>query len=150
MSTILVNTLTGTSTAGSIAVTGEGNSTTTTNLQQGLSKAWINFNGQTGTFDGGQVRDSFNVASQVDNGTGDFATNFTNAMDNANYAFSGTTSSNNASNGTRGSNGIMVDNTTDPTTSQITIFTAYGSTSSSNGNFHNSPRTALIIHGDLA
>ena len=34
MSTILVNTLTGTSTAGSIAVTGEGNSTTT-NLQQG-------------------------------------------------------------------------------------------------------------------
>ena len=32
MSTILVNTLTGTSTAGSIAVTGEGNSTTT-NLQ---------------------------------------------------------------------------------------------------------------------
>jgi hypothetical protein len=38
MSTILVNTLTGTSTAGSIAVTGEGNSTTT-NLQQGLAKA---------------------------------------------------------------------------------------------------------------
>ena len=40
MSTILVNTLTGTSTAGSIVVTGEGNSTTT-NLQQGLAKAWV-------------------------------------------------------------------------------------------------------------
>ena len=120
------------------------------NAVEWLAKTWINFNGQTGTFDGGQVRDSFNVASQVDNGTGDFATNFTSAMNNANFAFSGTTSSNNASNGTRGSNGIMVDNTTDPTTSQITIYTAYGSTSSSNGNFHNSPRTALIIHGDLA
>ena len=44
MSEILVNKLTGTSTAGSILVTGEGNSTTT-NLQQGLAKAWVNFNG---------------------------------------------------------------------------------------------------------
>ena len=37
MSTAKVNTLTGTTTAGSIAVTGEGGSTTT-NLQQGLCK----------------------------------------------------------------------------------------------------------------
>ena len=42
MSTIFVNTLTGTSTAGSIAVTGEGNSTTT-NLQQGLANQWTHF-----------------------------------------------------------------------------------------------------------
>ena len=40
-SELKVNTLTGVSTAGSIAVTGEGNSTTT-NLQQGLDKAWAN------------------------------------------------------------------------------------------------------------
>ena len=39
MSTVIVNTLTGTSTAGSISVTGEGGSTTT-NLQQGLIKVW--------------------------------------------------------------------------------------------------------------
>ena len=119
-------------------------------VAEGSAKSWINFNGQTGTFDGGQVRDSFNVASQVDNGTGDFATNFTNAMNNTNYAFSGTTSSNNASAGTRGTNGIMMDQATDPTTSQITILSAYGSTASSDGAFHNSPRTTLIIHGDLA
>ena len=43
-SQLKVNTLTGVTTAGSIAVTGEGNSTTT-NLQQGLAKAWITFNG---------------------------------------------------------------------------------------------------------
>ena len=36
-STLKINTLTGVTTAGSIAVTGEGNSTTT-NLQQGLCK----------------------------------------------------------------------------------------------------------------
>jgi hypothetical protein len=131
-------------------VVGSEGGSATTNLAQSLTKAWINFNGQTGTFDGGQVRDSFNVASQVDNGTGDFATNFTNAMNNANYAFSGTTTSNNAGAGTRGTNGIMMDNGTDPTTSQITILTAYGSTASSDGAFHDSPRTALIINGDLA
>ncbi len=131
-------------------VVGSEGGSATTNLVQGVAKTWINFNGQTGTFDGGQVRDSFNVASQVDNGTGDFATNFTNAMNNANYAFSGTTTSNNASAGTRGTNGIMVDNGTSPTTSQITILTAYGSTASSDGAFHNSPRTTLIINGDLA
>ena len=39
-STLKINTLTGVSTAGSIAVTGEGNSTTT-NLQQGLCKSWV-------------------------------------------------------------------------------------------------------------
>ena len=40
MATLKTNTLTGTSTAGSIAVTGEGNSTTT-NLQQGLVNVWL-------------------------------------------------------------------------------------------------------------
>ena len=40
MSTVKVNTLTGVSTAGSIAVTGEGNSTTT-NLQNGLCKGYV-------------------------------------------------------------------------------------------------------------
>ena len=42
MSTIKTNTLTGTTSAGSIVVTGEGGSTTT-NLQQGLIKGWCNF-----------------------------------------------------------------------------------------------------------
>ena len=44
MSTLKTNTLTGTTSAGSIVVTGEGGSTTT-NLQQGLAKAWCVFNG---------------------------------------------------------------------------------------------------------
>ena len=83
MSTILVNTLTGTSTAGSIAVTGEGNSTTT-NLQQGLAKSWVNFNG-TGTV---ATRDSFNHASLTDNGTGDFTLAYTSSFGNVNYASS--------------------------------------------------------------
>jgi len=79
MSEILVNKLTGTSTAGSILVTGEGNSTTT-NLQQGLAKCWGHFEGSDATLD-----DSFNSASLTDNGTGDFSANFTNNMGSVSY-----------------------------------------------------------------
>ena len=41
MSEIKTDKLTGVGTAGVIVVTGEGNSTTT-NLQQGLAKSWLN------------------------------------------------------------------------------------------------------------
>jgi len=80
MSEILVNKLTGTSTAGSILVTGEGNSTTT-NLQQGLAKCWCNLNG-TGT---AAITNSFNTASFTDHGSGSYSIIATNAMSSANY-----------------------------------------------------------------
>jgi len=79
MATLKTNTLTGTSTAGSIAVTGEGNSTTT-NLQQGLTKCWISYK----STDTVSTRDSFNVASTTDNNTGDFSITYTNGMANVN------------------------------------------------------------------
>ena len=84
MSEIKTNKLTGTSTAGSILVTGEGNSTTT-NLQQGLAKGWANFNGE-GT---AAILDSVNIASLTDSGAGKFSTTFTNAMGNVYYVFTG-------------------------------------------------------------
>ena len=82
MASILkVNTLTGVTAAGTIAVTAEGG-TVTTNLQQGLCKAWINFNGG-GTI---AIRDSFNITSITDNGTGDYNITIANDMANANYS----------------------------------------------------------------
>ena len=83
MSTVKVNTLTGTTTAGSIAVTGEGNSTTT-NLQQGLCKAWVQFDGDATD---AAARDSNNVGSMTDHSTGTYSVNFTNNMANDDYAF---------------------------------------------------------------
>ena len=74
-SVLKVDELKGNSTAGIIAVTGEGNSTTT-NLQQGLAKAWNNMNG-TGTV---AIRDSLNITSVTDEGTGYYTHNFTNSM----------------------------------------------------------------------
>ena len=80
MASILkVDTLTGVTTAGSISVTGEGNSTTT-NLQQGLTKVWVRFNG-TSTV---AVNDSLNLSGLTDHGTGDYQVNFTNNMGNVN------------------------------------------------------------------
>ena len=76
-STLKINTLTGVTTAGSIAVTGEGNSTTT-NLQQGLCKAWCRF-------DDGSSSDSFNITSVTDHGTGDYEVFIANDMANATY-----------------------------------------------------------------
>ena len=86
MSTIKTNTLTGTTSAGSIVVTGEGGSTTT-NLQQGLVKSWVNFDGSATD---AAARDSFNVSSMADRGTGLSTITLSNAMGNSNYV--GTTS----------------------------------------------------------
>ena len=51
-------------------------------------RAWVNFNG-TGTV---AIRASGNVSSITDNGVGQYAVNFTTAMQDANYAVNGTIS----------------------------------------------------------
>ena len=50
-------------------------------------QAWVNFNG-TGTV---AIRESYNVSSITDNGTGDYTVNFTNALTDANYSTIATT-----------------------------------------------------------
>tara|TARA_R100001509_G_scaffold41023_1_gene21976 strand:+ start:90 stop:503 length:414 start_codon:yes stop_codon:yes gene_type:complete len=47
-----------------------------------LARAWVNFDG-TGTV---AIKDSFNISSITDNGSGDYHVTFTNAMANNNYA----------------------------------------------------------------
>ena len=76
-SELKVDKFTGVTTAGSILVTGEGNSTTT-NLQQGLAKAWFRI-------DNMSLIDSLNASSITDNQTGDATANVTNSMGNINY-----------------------------------------------------------------
>ena len=126
MSTILVNTLTGTTTAGSIAVTGEGNSTTT-NWQQGLCKAWAFVNGSDGS-----LRDSFNYSSVTDNaGSGDYSYGFTNDMGNANYSIAAMANSSANAGVTRGSNlttghNIFVFNTSDNGSNTASSFMVQG------------------------
>jgi hypothetical protein len=80
-SELKVDKFTGVTTAGSISVTGEGNSTTT-NLQQGLAKCWVNAN-MSGT---AGIYDSFNTASIVDNATGNMSVTIANDMANNDYS----------------------------------------------------------------
>jgi hypothetical protein len=58
-----------------------------------LCRAFCNFNGTTVTNPASMtgVRASFNIASILDNGTGDYTINFTNAFSDANYAISAAT-----------------------------------------------------------
>ena len=81
MSTIKTNTLTGTTSAGSILVTGEGGSTTT-NLQQGLAKAYGYAQQRTSTV---ELKDSFNISSWSDDATGQSTWNINSDMANATY-----------------------------------------------------------------
>jgi hypothetical protein len=65
---------------------------------QYAAKAWVNFNG-TGTV---AIRESGNVTSITDNGTGNYTVNFTTALTDANYSLTvtGTYGSANGFNGT--------------------------------------------------
>ena len=144
MASILkVDTITGVTTAGSIAITGEGNSTTT-NLQQGLAKTWSNFDGTTS---GITPRDSFNVSSIGDTNTGTYTINHTNATANNDYccAVMGRmqrgTSNSGAANGIDSSDG----DSTVLTTSHIIAYINVGTTGDADV-----PIGGSIIMGDLA
>ena len=76
MSTLVIDTIQGKTTAGSVNVRGEGSNNT--NLQQGLAKSW-------GTVVAQATVDSFNNSSDTDVGAGQFEHNFTNNFTAANY-----------------------------------------------------------------
>ena len=133
MSTLKANTFTGTTSAGSIVVTGEGGSTTT-NLQQGLAKCWCHVDSSFG------IDDSLNVASTTDEGgsaPNTFSVTMTNALGNSNYIALGTG---------------------DGTTNPRNVMTQYTSTSSyfvsiivSNIPANSTAVVAqTLVHGDLA
>ena len=112
------------------------NSTAMSTINQGTAKAWVNFNGQ-GTI---AARDSFNLASLTDNGTGDYTITFSNNMGNANYIIH-TTGEQLASND---SVAINKDYSTAYITSAARVVATQGSTRA------NPVYTNFSNHGDLA
>lgn len=98
MSEVILDTITGKSTATTITIgstpvvstsansmTIRGEGSNQTSIQQGLLKAWGNFDGS-GTVG---TNDSFNMDSLTDNGTGNYTVNITNDLANANGCVSG-------------------------------------------------------------
>ena len=130
-SELKVDKFTGVSTAGSIDVVGEGNSTTT-NLQQGLAKCWATSNTERTA-----VLDSFNLSSLGDTATGKETRNFTNVMSNNDYsavALTGTGDNN-------GNHHPLLNNTVGTDSYQVWAFS--GSTLTDNP-------VASTVNGDLA
>ena len=106
---------------------------------QYAAKAWVNFNG-TGTV---AIRDSENVSSITDNGTGDYTVNFSNAFANSNYA---PVASNSVSFGVAPvSIQIATQTEVAPTTSALRFATMAG-----NFNTFDTKYTNMSFQGDLA
>ena len=139
-SQLKVDTLTGVTTAGSIVVTGEGNSTTT-NLQQGLSKLFAKFQG-----DNASVNDSFNVSSVDDDNTGYNGVNFTTNMAAIHYATHSTTAHNYGASNNGWSSGVASsDGEAGMTTSSVQL--SHGASGGSNAD---PTAVHVTIDGDLA
>ena len=98
MSTVILDTITGKSTATTITIgstpvvsasansmTIRGEGSAQTSIQQGLLKAWANLDGS-GTVG---VNDSFNTTGITDNGTGNYTVTIANDLANANGCMSG-------------------------------------------------------------
>ena len=134
MSTLVIDTIQGKTTAGSVNVRGEGS--TNTNLQQGLCKAWANFD-ESGT---AAIRDNFNVTDLTDNGTGYFTVNLTNAMGSDDYVRIGNAGENADTGGNRVL-GLRL-----PATNSFNINTR----NSTNGNLSDTQDTCVAVLGDLA
>ena len=86
MRTLRTNALEGVDAKNSITIVAGAGNVTTTNVEQGLAKVWVQFDGQAS---GAASRDSFNVGSMTDNGTGNYTVNFSNNMFNDDYASAG-------------------------------------------------------------
>jgi len=137
MSEILVNKLTGTSTAKDITVTV--GASVTMSLEQGLAKVWLNYAGSGTTFN-----DSNGVSSATDNGVGDYTYSFTSNMSNANYAICAT-----AANTSAGGAVVSACPANDEqTTSAFNVEHGYTSASPSILNFDSV--SYVSIFGDLA
>jgi len=142
MSEIITDKLTGKTSAGDVTITSEGGAVTM-QLQQGLVKAWVNFD----YLSTPSVRDSLNQSSITDHGTGLFTITRTNNMNNDDYSVAGMCSQNLSSNPAGLSLGIP-NNTSMETysTSATKVSSKYGSSSA----MGDMPLGCLQVIGDLA
>ena len=82
MSTLRTNALEGMDAKNSITIVAGAGNITTTNVQSGIAKHWMQLNG-TGT---PAATDSFNLSSITDNQAGDYTYFYTNNFANAGYS----------------------------------------------------------------
>ena len=136
-SKLQVDNLEGRTTKGSITVTGESNGAST-NLQQGLIKAWCNYDG-----DNNSISDNFNVGSITDVSNGLHQFGFTNVMSNVNYSCTGNAGSSGFHNCTTKSNA-------GGTQGASSVVIRVSQNNSSTAENDSDPQTSFQVAGDLA
>ena len=129
MSTLRTNALEGMDAKNSITIVAGAGNITTTNIEQGLAKVWVQFDG---TASGAASRDSFNVGSMTDSSTGNYVVNFSNNMSNNDYASAG------------------IGNTSSVTSEAVTTSTINLLSANSSGSLADVTIMATSILGDLA
>ena len=101
--------------------------------KQSASKLWVNFNGSTIA-----IRDSYNLASITDNGTGSYDLNTTSAFTDANYSVPGSA----------WQTGVGFARASCPSASTASAILVY--LGSPAGAFADMPIGMFAAHGDLA
>lgn len=137
MSEIIVDELTGKTSAGDITVTSEGGAVTM-QLQQGLAKCWLLFD------NAGTIADSLNIASCTDHGTGNWTENYSNNMNNTTYTKLGTAGQAESGGTGMGIVGQNEDNEV-KTTSAMRMYVLSTANSTTDR-----PRISTSTNGDLA
>ena len=135
-SELKVDKFTGVTTAGSIDVTGEGNSTTT-NLQQGLAKCWCHLDMNTEN----TIDDSFNTSSITDRATGKVTVTLSNSMTSINYSSVGSCWNGSSDNYSRD---VTYDN------ARTTTTTLFVTTKQQDASLFDAQDVDCINFGDLA
>ena len=128
--------------AGSATIIAEGG-TTTTNLQQGLTKAWVDYTGG-----GTTVNDSFNLTSVTDQATGDVILTWANDAANAFYQFSW--SGTDVASGAAGYGYGFCSHGTDSATLKTAASHRFGTGYPANGDLSDLGMAAYAWNGDLA
>ena len=115
------------------------NSVALATVAEGSAKGWVNFNG-TATFNGSddEIRDSFNITSTIDQGSGDYDFGYTTNMSNENYAVAGIANGSGASNAMINLDGAI-------TSSAVVLRTI-----NTADNRQDRDHVLVVVHGDRA
>ena len=115
---------------------------TTTSLQQGLVKCWVNVD-----MVNNNVRDSFNLSGTTDNGTGRSELAFSNNFNNNDYAGAGI---NKDGSGYNDLVNIACDYSGAMSTSAFEVFTTHAGASANSASGNDSDFAQVMVAGDLA
>jgi len=107
-------------------------------VSQFTARAWCNLN-FVGTL---SIRDSHNISSITDNGTGNVQFNFTNSMGNANFVYFGLIPRQ------WGNKAMVAENTDSSDRTQSTSRAIIGTRDSTSGTYLDSPRVMIGVFGD--